>query len=86
MPKELIFESIEELQRVARPLAERAEECRLKWGGASGAKLKFRTRRTLYTAVITPEKIGGAKSEGEFRERIKRLAQELGCKKLVEIE
>ncbi len=83
MPEEILFKDLEELKEKVKPLIERTIECRIKWN-KNNAKLKFRTKRKLFTAVLTPENTGSTIET--FREKVKKLAEELGCKDIVEIE
>jgi len=83
LPEEVYYSSIDDLLPKLRTLAERASECRIKKSN-DAVKLKLRTRRRLYTAVLTREK-AGASSVDELFEKAKELAEKAGCKSVAVI-
>ena len=84
MPEEILFNSLSELVEKAKELVKRSVECRIKYN-KNNVKIKFRTKRKLYTAVLTPEK-AGVSNTAELREKAKSIVESLGCKEVREIE
>ncbi len=85
MPEEIRwYGGLDKVLERTRELASRAIECRLKWN-KDNAKIKIRTKRKLYTLVLTPERLGTS-SEEEFKAKVKEIADSLNCPKLTEIQ
>lgn len=82
MPEEILYANLEDLLNQLRKLVERSVECRVKVN-KDNVKLKVKTRRKLYTAVLTPEKTGTPLEA--LRSKAKELASSAGCKNIVEI-
>uniref|UniRef100_A0A7J3ZLZ6 Uncharacterized protein n=1 Tax=Fervidicoccus fontis TaxID=683846 RepID=A0A7J3ZLZ6_9CREN len=83
MPEEILFSSISELVERSKEIVKRSIECRIKYN-KDNVKIKFRTKRKLYTAVLTAEK-AGVSDVKELKEKAKKIAEELGCKEMREI-
>lgn len=83
MPEEILYINVDDLLAKLKKLVERSEECRIKVN-RDNVKLKVKTKRKLYTAVLTPEKIGVPKEA--LITKAKELASSAGCKNVVEIQ
>jgi len=83
VPAELLYDDVGNLLEQLKALAERSEECRIKVN-KKNVKLKVRTKRRLYTAVLTPEKTGV--SLENLLSKAQELASQAGCKNTVVID
>ncbi len=84
MPQEIRYNDVNEAIEKAKELVKRAKECRIKVN-KDNVKLKIRTKKRLYTIVLTPDKLG-LKSIDELRNKVKEIASSIGCPSVVEIE
>ena len=84
MPQEIKYNDINEAIEVAKEIAKRASECRIKVN-KKNVKLKLRTKKKLYTIVLTPEKLGLSSIE-EVKNKAREIANTIGCTNIVEIE
>lgn len=83
MPAEILYSNLDELSDRLKKLNSPIIECRLKIN-KENIKLKIRTKRRLYTAVLTPEKTGiDMKS---LEERAREMASLIGCEDVVVIQ
>jgi hypothetical protein len=83
MPEEILYANLDDLLAKLKKLVERSEECRIKVN-KDNVKLKVRTKRKLYTAVLISEKAGVPKEA--LADKAKELASSAGCKNIVEIQ
>jgi len=73
MPYEILYESIEDIENKLRSLKEKGvkiEDCIIKIN-KNNVKFKIRSKNTLYTIVLSPDKLG------RNVEELKGLAEEL---------
>lgn len=82
MPKEILYENVDALLNELKKIVEKSLECRIKIN-KDNVKLKIKTKRKLYTAVLTPERVGV--SIDALKEKARELATQVGCKNINEI-
>jgi hypothetical protein len=84
MPYQILFDNIEEAVEKVKQKAHAIEECRVK-NNKDNIKIKVRTKRTLYTLVLTPENTGTS-SIDEVKGMVDSILEKIGCPKRVDIE
>ena len=84
MPYQILFDNIDEAVEKVKQKVHSMEECRVKIN-KNNVKIKIRTRKRLYTLVLTPDNTG-ASSIDEVKGVVDSILEKIGCPKRVDIQ